>query len=138
MQCSGQDVTRFCAGPQGTQKVQTAYDTIETDAQAYVLSMLELHYESSQLRNNLRKQHRIWMDFYATIFRVSASPHCNILVPYNGMQCHGSWQSCTWSSLLVRGESQGWVVSCPSSAHSHSAHLLSHIHSYLVLPAHVL
>ena len=58
------------AGLQETQKVQTAYDTIETDAQAYVLSMLELHRESSQLRNNLRRQHRIWMDFYATIFKV--------------------------------------------------------------------
>ncbi|KAL3162112.1 hypothetical protein ABBQ32_009825 [Trebouxia sp. C0010 RCD-2024] len=64
----------ICLGlQQGTQKVQTAYDTIETDAQAYVLSMLELHHESSQLRNNLRKQHRIWMDFYATVFRVSPS-----------------------------------------------------------------
>lgn len=61
----------ICLGlQQGTQKVQTAYNTIETDAQAYVLSMLELHHESSQLRNNLRKQHRIWMDFYATVFRL--------------------------------------------------------------------
>lgn len=56
---------------QGTQKVQTAYSTIDTDAQAYVVSMLELHHESSQLRDNLRRQHRIWMDFYATIFRVN-------------------------------------------------------------------
>lgn len=57
---------------QGTQKIQTAYTTIDTDAQAYIASMLELHHESKQLRENLRKQHRIWMDFYATIFRVSS------------------------------------------------------------------
>jgi len=56
---------------QGTQKIQTAYTTIDTDAQAYIASMLELHHETKQLRENLRKQHRIWMDFYATIFRVS-------------------------------------------------------------------
>ena len=58
------------ASLQGTQKVQTAYFNIDTDAQAYVASMLEVHHESRQLRANLRKQHRIWMDFYATIFRV--------------------------------------------------------------------
>lgn len=61
----------ICLGLQkGTQKVQTAYVNIDTDAQAYVASMLEVHHESRQLRANLRKQHRIWMDFYATIFRL--------------------------------------------------------------------
>ncbi|KAL0038895.1 hypothetical protein WJX77_000929 [Trebouxia sp. C0004] len=61
----------ICSGlQQGTQKIQTAYTTIDTDAQAYIASMLELHHESKQLRENLRKQHRIWMDFYATIFRL--------------------------------------------------------------------
>lgn len=61
----------ICLGlQQGTQNIQTAYSTIDTDAQAYIASMLELHHESKQLRENLRKQHRIWMDFYATIFRL--------------------------------------------------------------------
>ena len=59
---------------QGTQKIQTAYSTIDTDAQTYVASMLEVHHESRQLRENLRKQHRIWMDFYATVFRVCNAP----------------------------------------------------------------
>ena len=70
---------------QGTQKIQTAYTTIDTDAQAYIASMLELHHESKQLRENLRKQHRIWMDFYATIFRVSSylsvHMHASVTLP---------------------------------------------------------
>lgn len=58
---------------QGAQKIQTAYSTIGTYSQAYVASMLEVHHETRQLRGNLRKQHRVWMDFYATIFRVCFS-----------------------------------------------------------------
>lgn len=61
----------ICLGLQkGAQKIQTAYSTIGTDSQAYVASMLEVHHETRQLRENLRKQHRVWMDFYATIFRL--------------------------------------------------------------------
>lgn len=104
-----QQTSRQCfAGVQGTQKVQTAYNTIETDAQAYVLSMLELHHESSQLRNNLRKQHRIWMDFYATVFRVS--PFMSTLLCFSvkaGVDCidHGSVavNAATWAAVCTVG-----------------------------------
>ncbi|DBA78504.1 TPA: hypothetical protein ACH3X2_007992 [Trebouxia sp. C0005] len=76
----------ICLGlQQGTQKIQTAYTTIDTDAQAYIASMLELHHESKQLRENLRKQHRIWMDFYATIFRVSSYSYLSMHVHASSM-----------------------------------------------------
>lgn len=85
---------------QGTQKVQTAYSTIETDAQAYVGSMLEVHHESRQLRENLRKQHRIWMDFYATIFRVRHYQHAQHAYAWfltgNAVTQAASVTRCSW------------------------------------------
>lgn len=85
---------------QGTQKVQTAYSTIETDAQAYVGSMLEVHHESRQLRENLCKQHRIWMDFYATIFRVRHYQHAQLAYAWgltgNAVTQAASVTRCSW------------------------------------------
>ena len=52
--------------------------------------MLELHHESSQLRNNLRRQHRIWMDFYVTIFKVGQTAHYWPVFPVMDMLFHSA------------------------------------------------
>ena len=111
---------RFLPVLQGTQRVQTAYSTIDTDAQAYVMSMLELHHESSQLRDNLRRQHRIWMDFYATIFRVGHFLHLTICcVPW--LLClHGPY------SVVLHDCKTEWLLT-DLTATFHKLHLKSSI-----------
>ena len=44
---------------------------VATEAQKYIASMFEVHSEVGQLKDNLREQHRIWIDFYSTVFHVS-------------------------------------------------------------------
>lgn len=51
---------------------------VATEAQKYVASMFEVHSEVQQLRDNLREQHRVWIDFYSTVFGVCS---CAVLVP---------------------------------------------------------
>lgn len=60
----------FCI--QGSEKVKKMHAAVATQAQKYVASMSEVHSEVGQLRDNLREQHRIWLDFYSTVFHVSA------------------------------------------------------------------
>ena len=47
------------------------YAVVATEAQKYIASMFEVHSEVGQLKVNLREQHRIWLDFYSTVFHVS-------------------------------------------------------------------
>ena len=56
---------------QGTDKVKKLHAAVATEAQKYVASMFVVHGEVQQLRDNLREQHRVWLDFYSTVFRVS-------------------------------------------------------------------
>ena len=53
---------------QGTDKKLHA--AVATEAQKYIASMYEVHGGVQQLRDNLREEHRIWTDFYSTVFRV--------------------------------------------------------------------
>ena len=57
---------------QGSEKVKKLRAEVATEAQRYVASMVEVHSEVGQLRDNLREQHRIWLDFYSTVFHVGA------------------------------------------------------------------
>lgn len=61
--------------------------------------MLELHHESSQLRNNLRRQHRIWMDFYVTIFKVGQTAHYWPVFPVMDMLFHSAGIAATLQFL---------------------------------------
>lgn len=47
------------------------YAVVATEAQKYIASMFEVHSDIGQLKVNLREQHRIWLDFYSTVFHVS-------------------------------------------------------------------
>ena len=57
---------------QGNDKVRKLHAVVATEAQEYVASMAEVQGEVQQLRDNLREQHRIWVDFYSTIFKVGS------------------------------------------------------------------
>ena len=61
-----------------------------TEAQKYIASMLEVHTEVGQLRDNLREQHRIWLDFYSTVFHVCVLTPC---------VCDGLMQRVSWLYL---------------------------------------
>ncbi|KAL3133433.1 hypothetical protein ABBQ38_007298 [Trebouxia sp. C0009 RCD-2024] len=72
----------ICTGlQQGSEKVKKMHAAVATQAQKYVASMSEVHSEVGQLRDNLREQHRIWLDFYSTVFHVwDPVQHCRAVV----------------------------------------------------------
>lgn len=44
---------------------------VGTESQKYVATIFEVYAEVQRLRDNLREQHRIWIDFYASVFKVN-------------------------------------------------------------------
>ena len=89
---------------QGSAKVKKLHGAVATDAQKYIASMFEVHSEVGQLRDNLREQHRIWLDFYIAVFHVG--PTC----PSHGRVCH-LYLRMSWSTLwLLRTLSCAFIV----------------------------
>ena len=72
---------------QGSDKVKKLHAVVATQAQKYIASMFEVHSEVGQLKDNLREQHRIWLDFYSTVFHVSMLCHC-ICVGFDSSSMH--------------------------------------------------
>lgn len=58
---------------QGTDSMKRYHSAVGTEAQKYVATIFEVYSEVSQLRDNLREQHRIWVDFYASVFKVTTT-----------------------------------------------------------------
>ena len=50
---------------------------VGTESQKYVATIFEVYAEVQRLRDNLREQHRIWIDFYASVFKVMLPCHKN-------------------------------------------------------------
>lgn len=67
---------------QGSDKVKKLHAVVATEAQKYIASMFEVHSEVGQLKDNLREQHRIWVDFYSTVFHVSMFGDCMCFTQY--------------------------------------------------------
>lgn len=68
---------KSCLFPvQGSDKVKKLHAVTATEAQKYIASMFEVHTEVGQLRDNLREQHRIWLDFYSAVFHVCVLTPC--------------------------------------------------------------
>lgn len=87
--CRMQHCGRKCVlFKQGSEKVKKLRAVVATEAQKYVASMFEVHSEVGQLRDNLREQHRVWLDFYSTVFHVW---HCLLI---HCMLCDTSFCSC--------------------------------------------
>jgi len=55
---------------QGTETMKRFHAAVGTEAQKYVATIFEVYAEVQRLRDNLREQHRIWIDFYASVFKV--------------------------------------------------------------------
>lgn len=76
---------------QGSDKVKRLHAATATEAQKYIASMFEVHTEVGQLRDNLREQHRIWLDFYSTVF------HVRVLTPCVCEGTRSTCPGCTWA-----------------------------------------
>lgn len=50
---------------------------VGTETQKHIAIIFEVHAEVQQLRDNLRGQHCIWTDFYASVFKVSTHVLCS-------------------------------------------------------------
>ena len=82
-----------------------------TEAQKYIASMFEVHTEVGQLRDNLQEQHRIWLDFYSTVFHVRVLTHCLC----DGLMQHAPWLYLGWG-LLQRCHNTTPATLAPSVA----------------------
>ena len=111
-------LTIFCV--QGSDKVKKLHGAVATEAQKYIASMFEVHREVQQLRNNLREQHRIWIDFYSTVFGVShtgCSISCMVQLLMTLVSCSSHWPQTTWATALYDAEYCYAPNSCAAVCH---------------------
>ena len=63
--------------------MKTYHAAVGTESQKYVATIFEVYAEVQRLRDNLREQHRIWIDFYASVFKVNRSNNASMHTVYD-------------------------------------------------------
>ena len=107
---------------QGTEAMKKYHAAVGTESQKYVATIFEVYAEVQRLRDNLREQHRIWIDFYASVFKVKLSynkhivrwlayRHSTMILTRSGVTICTDWtQGCRTFMQLI------WCLAClPSS-----------------------